>query len=99
MKLNDRDAAIVEFMHDRLLEVYKENKNLDYMHKARETASKIRKIVSGDDARTEPALPIQSVSGWAYIRKNLKPILIGFTVGITLMNLLALLLTIYMRIK
>lgn len=38
MKLNDRDLAIVEFMHDRLLEVYKENRNLDYMHKARETA-------------------------------------------------------------
>jgi len=98
MKLNDRDVVIVEFLHDRLLEVYKENENLDYMHKARETASKIRKIVSDDDARTETALPIQSVSGWAYIRKHLKPILIGFAIGITLMNLFSLIENIVLKI-
>lgn len=47
MKLNKEDVAIVEFMHDRLLEVYKENMNLDYMIKARSTVKKIQDMVRG----------------------------------------------------
>jgi hypothetical protein len=41
----DKDVALVEFLHDRLLDVYGENFNLDYMKNARELAKKIQETV------------------------------------------------------
>jgi len=41
----DEDVALVEFLHDRLLDVYGENINLDYMKNARELAKKIQESV------------------------------------------------------
>lgn len=43
MKLNDKDIEIIEFIYNRLLEVYKENKNFDYMRRAKKTIKKIKK--------------------------------------------------------
>lgn len=62
MKLNDEDIAVVEFMHDRLLDVYNEKQNVDYLVKARKTTNKMYSIVNGAKTRTEPVLPLQSVS-------------------------------------
>lgn len=98
MKLNNEDIAVVEFMHDRLLEVYKEKQNVDYLVKARKTTNKMYGIVNGDNTITEPVLPLQSVSGWAYIKKHLKPILIGFATGITLMTVFSLIESIVLKI-
>ena len=48
--------------------------------------------------RIEPVFPIQSITVWAYIRKHLKPILIGFATGITLMSLFSLIENIVLKI-
>lgn len=43
-------------------------------------------------------LGLFSVSGWAYIRKHLKPILIGLATGITLMSLFSLIENIVLKL-
>lgn len=79
MKLNDEDIAVVEFMHDRLLEVYNEKQNVDYLVKARKTTNKMYSIVSDAKTRTEPALPIQNVTKRFF---SWGDILIGFVAGV-----------------
>lgn len=53
---------------------------------------------NGVKTRNEPVLPLQSVSGWAYIKKHLNPILIGFATGITLMTVFSLIESIVLKI-
>jgi len=42
----DEDISAIEFIHDRLADVYKENLNLDYMIRAREVASKMYDLLT-----------------------------------------------------
>ncbi len=55
-------------------------------------------LANGATKPHEKALPMCGVSGWAYIRKHLKPILIGFATGITLMTVFSLIENIVLKI-
>ncbi|SFF73711.1 hypothetical protein [Sunxiuqinia elliptica] len=48
--------------------------------------------------RTEPALPIQNVSRWAYFFDNAKPLMIGFIAAILLNTTYKLIETIIIKI-
>ena len=49
--LMDRDIAYLEFMHDRLIHVYGENKDVDFLIHARKTIKKIENILHEGDIK------------------------------------------------
>jgi len=61
--ITQNDIDILNFIHNRLVEKYKENPNVDYLIKAREVIGYLQQeLVSGVIASHEQALPIQRVS-------------------------------------
>ena len=44
-KFNDKDIAAIEFIHDRLIDVYKESSNVDFLLRVREVTNKIYKLL------------------------------------------------------
>ena len=42
--ITERDIEVIQFLHDRLENVYKENKNVDYLIRTREIISKLKEV-------------------------------------------------------
>jgi len=60
--ITQNDIDILNFLHNRLVERYKENPNVDYLIKARDVIGYLQQeLVSGIIASHEQALPIQLV--------------------------------------
>jgi len=61
--ITQNDIDILNLLHNRLVEKYKESPNVDYLIKAREVIGYLQQeLVSGVIASHEQALPIQRVS-------------------------------------
>lgn len=61
--ITQNDIDILNFLHNRLVEKYKESPNIDYLIKARDVIGYLQQeLVSGVIASHEQALPIQHVS-------------------------------------
>jgi len=42
--ITERDIEVIQFLHDRLENVYKENKNVDYLIRTREIIDKLKEV-------------------------------------------------------
>jgi hypothetical protein len=43
MKITESDIEVIQFLHDRLENVYQENKHVDYLMRTREIIEKLKK--------------------------------------------------------
>jgi hypothetical protein len=58
--ITERDIEVIQFLHDRLENVYKENKNVDYLIRTREIISKLNEVPIPDVVGTESVKKTQS---------------------------------------